>query len=70
MKEYIVKADFITEGEEFVLPDIVSELTRCKDCVWYGGDDDWSTCAITPEYPVSPNGYCHRAERKVNDDNS
>ena len=32
MKEYIVKVDFITEGDEFVLPDIVSELIRCKDC--------------------------------------
>lgn len=32
MKEYIIKADFITEGDEFVLPDIVSELIRCKDC--------------------------------------
>ena len=32
MKEYIVKADFITEGDELVLPDIVSELIRCKDC--------------------------------------
>lgn len=70
MKEYIVKADFITEGDELVSPYIVSELTRCKDCVWYGGDDVWSTCAITPEYPVTPNGYCHRAERKANDDNS
>ena len=32
MKEYIVKADFITEGGELVFPDIVSELIRCKDC--------------------------------------
>ena len=32
MKEYIVKADFIAEGDELVSPYIVSELIRCKDC--------------------------------------
>ena len=60
MKEYIIKEhpDFPYEKPK------PPELIRCKDFVWYGGDDEWSTCAITPEYLVPPNGYCHRAEPK------
>lgn len=35
MKIYIVKADFMTEDGELVMPDIVSELIQCKDCIYY-----------------------------------
>ena len=69
MKEYI--AEYIVpvekKGNDCMFDFMNAKpLIRCKDCVWYGGDDDWSTCAITPEYLVPPNGYCHRAKPKEN----
>ena len=68
MKEYIVPVrddDIDFDAMYIYYIKEQKELIRCKDCVWYGGDDDWSTCAITPEYLVPPNGYCHRAKPKV-----
>lgn len=59
MKEYIVKADFITEGDELVLPNIVSELIRCKDC---------EDCTETELYDGQKWNYCKRLRCVVKDD--
>lgn len=66
MKEYIVKADFITEGNELVLPDIVSELILCKDCK-YNDAQKWVDCTLMPQMfgKTADNNFCSQAEPKV-----
>ncbi len=64
MKEYIVKADFITEGEEFVLPDIVSELTRCKDCYFCDTSFRRKSYCTKYDHSVKQDGFCAWAEPK------
>lgn len=65
MKEYIVKADFITGDDELVSPEIVSELIRCKDCKWFRRwiNTDIEFCDLT-ESNVFDTDYCSRADRR------
>ena len=66
MKEYIVKADFITEGDELVLPEIVGELIRCKDCKNNPSTlIGWIECPMTGAGTRQPNDFCSYAELKV-----
>ena len=65
MKEYIVKADFITEGDEFVLPDIVRELIRCKDCARNPNNGTARTiCPCPMDRYMGDEGFCSKAEPK------
>lgn len=69
MKEYIIKADFITEGDKLVMPDIVSELIRCKDCIYYDGhychNKWWGDGYGNYTSPIkSKDGFCDWAERR------
>jgi len=64
MKEYIVKADFITEGEELVSPDIVSELIRCKDCRWFRNDNEGTWCVAWAGQNTNPDAFCSYAQPK------
>lgn len=64
MKEYIVKADFITEGDELVMPDIVGELIRCKDCKYSKPiDSEWLECQHDKRV-MKATGFCSWAERR------
>ena len=63
MKEYIVKVDFITEGGELVLPDIVGELTRCKNCYFCDTFQRKRYCTKY-DHAVTQDGFCAWAEPK------
>ena len=66
MKEYIVKAEFITEGDELVAPEIVRELIRCKDCKYYQqgrNADEWLWCMMNHHY-TDEETYCAWGEPK------
>ena len=66
MKEYIVKADFITEGDGLVMPDIISELIRCKDCKHRDPEDKKCDSGhfIQWNLPRSDEWFCADAERR------
>ena len=64
MKEYIVKSDFLTEGDELVLPATISELIRCTDCRWFRNDNEGTWCVAWTEQSTNPDAFCSYAQSK------
>lgn len=45
-----------------LLPDVMQELVRCKDCKYL--DSDWDYCPMLDKDDVEPEWFCADGERK------
>ncbi len=62
MKEYIVKADFVTENGELIDQKIIEEITRCKDCNWFREGN--GECVLWNYEKTNKNAFCFYGSRK------
>lgn len=71
MKEYIFQIDDALynkeTGEAAFKPKFVSELVRCKDCIYLGGPlyiKNFYACTAYDNRHVKENDYCSYGEKK------
>lgn len=68
MNEYIVKAYFITDGNELVSPEVVSELIRCENCIHHHGYYCDRLFGFQDAFTLRDEDFCSRAEREESEE--